>query len=137
MGKKFLIIIVIFNLLVVSGCVSRGTSAKNDFLEYNIISGSSILSQSEDDYLVYFYKPDCPYCAKFNPILKEYEKETDALPLYKVNLGLEAEAETWDVMGIQGTPTLMRIKLVDGAKKVADHYLGLMQLEGIPRKGSE
>jgi len=123
--------------MVVSGCVSGGTSEKIDFFEYNIISGSNILSQSEDDYLVYFYKPDCPYCTKFNPILKEYEKEQDALPLYKVNLGLEAEAETWDVMGIQGTPTLMRIKRVDGTKKIAAHYLGLMQLEGIPRKGSE
>ncbi|NIQ06962.1 MAG: thioredoxin family protein [Candidatus Korarchaeota archaeon] len=57
--------------------------------------------------IVEFWHDKCPYCAKFNPVYKETEKEYDDIKFAQLNI--RESRENYEIAkkyGIMGTPTL-------------------------------
>ncbi len=130
MRKKPLLLIILIGIVIfASGC------GQPDFYDNNAIKGKKALSQTEDQYLVYFYKPTCPYCIEYKPTLEQYEQKDDALTLYKVDLSKKRESKTWDIYDIKKTPTILHVKRMDdGEVKIVDKIVGVKTLEEIPTK---
>lgn len=123
--KKFTFIAMfMLALVVLAGC------GQKSFYSENAISGKEAFKQEESEYLVYFYMPTCTHCQAFKPTLEEYVTKPDALKMYKVNIELATERETWSKYEIEGTPTLVLVK--DG--KEVERFLGVQELEDIPVK---
>jgi len=111
------------------------TISNLSFYTKNVITGDQILNQKEDQYLVYFYLPNCSHCAEFKPTLEKYEHQNNSLMLYKVDLSKEGEYKTWEEYSIKGTPTIFHIKKMDnGELKIINELVGVRELEEIPIK---
>lgn len=130
MRKKRLLFITIIGItLFVSGC------SQASFYDNNAITGDQILNQTDDQYLVYFYQPNCSHCIEFKPTLEKYEQQNNALTLYKIDLSKVSEKSTWEEYDIKGTPTIFHIKRMDnGEVKIIEELLGVKELKEIPTK---
>jgi len=131
MKKKHLFFIMLISIvLFISGC-----SSQPGFYDNNAITGKDVLTQTEDEYLVYFYQPNCSHCVEFKPTLEQYEQQENALTLYKIDASKPSEKSTWEEYNIKGTPTILHIKKMDnGEVKVVAELLGVKELEEIPTK---
>ncbi len=130
MRKKHLFFIMIISIaLFISGCSQSG------FYDNNAITGNQILNQTDDQYLVYFYQPNCSHCIEFKPTLEKYEQQANALTLYKVDLSKASEKSTWEEYSIKGTPTILHLERMDnGEVKIVEELLGVKELGEIPTK---
>lgn len=122
--KKLLFMFIITSLFT----ILVGCSENKDIL------GKDALSQPEEDYLVYFYQPQCSYCQEFAPTVEKYMEQENALKLYTVNLAQPYEKDTWQIYHVQGTPTLIRVQNKDGEKQEVNRWLGVQPLESLPTK---
>lgn len=129
MNKIKIALLVGLSLLILSACGGSG------FYKTNAINGKEVYTQVDKEYLVYFYMPTCSHCQEFKPTLEEYITKEDALPIYKVNLSLANERESWSKYAIQGTPTLVLIKDQNGDKVEVDRLVGVQKLDDIPVEG--
>lgn len=126
MNKMKVAILAVLSVLILSACGGSG------FYKTNAIAGTETYKQGDPEYLVYFYMPTCSHCQEFKPTLEEYITKDDALPMYKVNLALPAEKESWANYDVQGTPTLLHIEDRNGDKVEIDRLLGVQKLADIP-----
>lgn len=58
----------------------------------NKINISNIYNQEEDEYMIYFYKNDCPYCDDVYDTIKSYnkfQKKNKSMRLYTCNVSNE------------------------------------------------
>lgn len=124
--KVFLL--AIMSIIVLAAC----SGESEGFYSTNAIKGSETFKQEEDNYLVYFYSPVCQHCQAFKPTLEKYTKLDNALPVYKVNLNSPTENATWTDYEIQGTPTLIHVKKIDGVIHEVNRLIGGQELENIP-----
>lgn len=78
--KTFL---VIFALLFVVGCKD------NQYIYEEVITIDKIYSQEEEEYYIYFYQEDCPYCEDCYETINEYLEymnENKCIKLYICDL---------------------------------------------------
>lgn len=116
------------SIIVLAAC----SGGSEGFYSTNAIKGSEAFQQEEDNYLVYFYSPVCQHCQAFKPTLEKYVQQDNALPIYKVNLNSATENQTWNDYEIQGTPTLIHVKKIDGVIHEVNRLIGGQELENIP-----
>lgn len=129
MKKMKVLLLMMLAALVLSACGGTG------FYETNAITGKTAMEQKDSEYLVYFYMPTCVHCQEFKPTMEEYVAQENALPVYKVNLALGTEKESWIKYQVEGTPTLMHVQEEKGEKVEVDRLVGVQKLENIPVKG--
>ena len=83
--KGSLLIILLLTLLLICGCGNKNNGYNEDY----IIKEEDIFNQLEDEYFVYFYKNDCPYCEDVYQIIDEYinlSQENNLTKLYVCDL---------------------------------------------------
>ncbi|HDR4363130.1 TPA: thioredoxin family protein, partial [Bacillus cereus] len=68
--------------------------------------------QNKEEKIVYFYKPNCPYCEEVSPLIVPMAKKEN-LDLEVLNL--DSYKEGWSHYKIEGTPTIVHYK---GGKEV-------------------
>ena len=76
--KNKVVILVIMSLILILGNLGCG------FMNKNEIEIKEIFSQKEDEYYIYFYKDDCPYCDMVTEEIKLLEQGN--IKVYKINL---------------------------------------------------
>lgn len=76
--KNKVVILVIMSLIFILGNLGCG------FMNKNEIEIKEIFSQKEDEYYIYFYKDDCPYCDMVTEEIKLLEQGN--IKVYKINL---------------------------------------------------
>lgn len=112
--NKILFLLLLILCIVLVGC-------KKEKYEINIITIEDIYMQEEDEYYVYFYKEDCPYCEDVFEYVNEYLNNPKELKLYVCDL---TEDETikrdYDGEGGQGSN---KNYYVDGVTKYEDLYI--------------
>lgn len=129
MKKVFLLLVVLFSLIVFTGCSSgKLDGAKN-------ISKKDIFSQKEDKYYIYFHKLNCQDCESTNPyvinyatLVKENENCSGKRAIYVVLVHSQADKpndkniiyRAYDGSGGQGTDGKF---FVDGVTRWEDLYI--------------
>lgn len=126
--RKYWLLVLFIPFVLLIGCSDDAEEG------YSTLVEDESQLPTEGEYLMYFHSDDCPYCEEFEPTLKEYKDEKDALDIYKFNA---SEEESASVAGstigkynleIQGTPTLVHMN----GEEVLDTIVGVQELENIP-----
>jgi len=110
-NKSLFIVFLFMILITLVGC-------NKQTYEKNIITIEDIYIQEEDEYYVYFYKEDCPYCEDVFEYVNEYLNNPTELKLYVCDLTddetIKKEYEGENGQGTKGT------YFVDGVTKYED-----------------
>ena len=148
--NKLLLLLVILLSITLIGCKQEYTQ--------NIIVEENIFFQKDEEYYVYFYKDNCPYCEDVFDTINEYISNPTDLPLYvckidessKINRkypsGGQGSNEAYWVdnikkyedLHIAGVPSLIKITKEDisffvtsGRKNILEYFENLKQKEEV------
>lgn len=136
MKKTILLTLIgVLTAVILSAC-SGGKYIENEkFTEYVT---EEVSLDKEDEFIIYAFARSCAHCSKFKPVLKKYLEKDDALNIYAYDVDDEKTnpfiLSLSEELGFkfEGTPTTIYIK--DG--KLANYFVGTIDLEQIPVKGS-
>jgi len=112
--KILKILMVAFLSLGVLGCKQYVYDTKYQ------IEDNAIFNQSEEEYLVYFYKDNCPYCEKSFETIEKYLLSDVEIKLYVCDITNSSIAKIYEGDNGQGTEGKY---FVDGAQDYNELYI--------------
>ena len=107
--KGSLVLILLLTLLLILGCSNKDNGYDKDY----IIKEEDIYNQIDDEYYVYFYKNDCPYCDDVYQIINEYINKSQEKNLTKLYV-CDLSDQYLITYNIYYENNLTYIKLLDG-----------------------
>ncbi|MFE8701104.1 thioredoxin family protein [Cytobacillus sp. FJAT-54145] len=126
---KKLLLLMSLCFLVLAGCNQEKGGSSYSEVNVKTPSMADVLEQKETEYLVYFWQTNCAYCKEFHPILETYTHSDGALHVYGFNLATEGYSFYTQQLGLQGTPTLFKVKEKDGKREIVLAAVGVLTLE--------
>lgn len=112
MKKVFTLLIAVGVVILLSAC---GSGAKEEIVseyrrEVNYIRALELMNSTSDEtYMIYMYRPDCPACQRFAPeISAAIEREQVVMyALNTNNMSVDELQDMKDKTGASATPTTM------------------------------
>lgn len=100
----------IFTTIIISISISLILliyTKKNILVEINNSTQFENIIEKKQTSIVYFYKPDCPWCKDLNIILEPLLKKYGSSNFYKVDLSKENNRVLIKKLNIEGVPTII------------------------------
>ncbi|MFD2670007.1 thioredoxin family protein [Marinicrinis sediminis] len=97
--------------VVISACGGESDEVTEEhFYTHNPIQIEDVLTQEPDRYLVYFYMESCPHCQDFKPVMLEYMNQSEALPVFLLDVAKLEDRAVTEPYGIQYVPSVLLVK---------------------------